>query len=124
MYDKNQLTVKIKKEDLLKSIKANRDKHALEYDKAKNGFRKLLEKELRGKLNAIVESKNVKLAFKSVKPISHLKEYDDVIGMLELSTDTEFEINHQQYKQYVKNEWEWERMWYASNALNLSAVAN
>lgn len=124
MYEKNRLTIKIKKEDLLKAIKSNRDKHALEYRKAKAGFRKLLEEELNAKLKAVVEGKSVELTFKSVKPTSHLKEYDDIIGMLELSTDTEFEINHEQYRQYVKNEWEWERVWHASNALNLSAVVN
>lgn len=122
MFNKTNLVVRIKKEDLLKVLKDNREKHAADYDKATAGFRKLLEKELNDKLKAVIGGKQVKLKFKSIKPVSHLNEYDDVIGMIELSTDAEFEINSQQYKQYIKNEWEWERMWFASNVNNLSAT--
>lgn len=122
MYGQNDLKIKVNKKDLLESLHRNRDKHATDYAKAKKGFVKLLEKELRNKLHDLQEGKKVELSFENEKPKSYLKDYDDVIGMLELSVDNELTLNHQQYKQYVQNEWDWTRNWSTSNVAYLSAA--
>ncbi len=122
MYGQNTMKVKVKKAELLNALKENREKHAADYEKAKIGFRKVLEKELEKKLQQCRDGKKVELLFKNQKPNSHLKDYDDVIGMLEFSTDDELTIDHQQYKQYVKNEWDWIKHWATSNSVYLSAA--
>lgn len=122
MYSNNELKIKVNKDELVKTLKANRDKHSSDYDKAKQGFRKLLVVELEKKLQAAKDGKKVTLNFKNQKPTNNLNDYDDVIGMLELATDTEIELNHVQYKQYVQDEWDWKRQWSTSNVAYLSAA--
>jgi hypothetical protein len=122
MYEQNDLKIKVNKNELLASLKSNREKHASDYQKAKAGFIKLLDKELEKKLQNLRDGKKIELSFDNKKPESYLKEYDDVIGMLELSVDNELTLNHQQYKQYVQNEWDWTRTWSTSNVAYLSAA--
>lgn len=122
MYGQNNMKIKVNKDRLLEILRENRDKHEADYSKAKTGFRKLLEKELEKKLQLCRDGKKVELSFKNQKPTNNLKDYDDVIGMLELSTDEELEIDHKQYKEYVKNEWDWAKHWHTSNSAYLSAA--
>lgn len=122
MYSEVELKVKVEKNELIKVLTENRQKHSHNYDKAKIGFRKLLIAELKSKLEAAESDKIVTLTFENHKPESHLEDYDDILGMLELATDTEIELSHIQYKQYVKDEWDWARQWSTSNATYLSAA--
>jgi hypothetical protein len=122
MYNDNKLRIKVNKSDLLNTLKESRKSHAAEYSKAKTGFKKLLEKELEKKLADLRSGKKVELTFQNRKPDSHINDYDEVIEMLELSTDVEIELSHQQWKQYIKNEWDWLKTWSLSNANYLSAA--
>lgn len=122
MFGENEFKVTVKTTDLLETLKDNRGKHAVAYENAKKGFRILLIKELEKKLQAAKDGKKVALSFTNQKPDSHLAEYDDVIGMLELSEDPTLIINHQQYKQYIKDEWNWARSWTTSNSAYIGAA--
>lgn len=122
MYGQNNLKIKVNKDELLSTLRVNREKHAVNYAKAKEGFRILLEKELKQKLRALQEGKSIRLDFKNRKPTNNLKDYDDVISMLELSTDAEIQLDHQQYKQYFKDTWDWTKMWESDNTMYLSAA--
>lgn len=122
MFDENQFRVTVKTAELLKTLRSNRSKHEKDYENAKKGFRILLVKELEKKLQAAKDGKKVALSFNNQKPDSHLGDYDDVIGMLELSEDPTLSITHGQYKQYVKDDWSWKRNWSTSNVMYLSAA--
>ena len=122
MYGQNQLKIKVPKDELLKILKENRQKHSDNYDKAKVGFRKLLIQELEKKLASANAGKKVALSFKNRKPDNNLDDYDEVIGMLELDTNNIVELDAQQYKQYVKDDWAWSGNWTASNSLYMSAA--
>jgi len=123
MYDKHGITVNVNKDELMKVLKVNRDKHRTEYETAKAGFRKLLERELEKKLEQVRTGKKVELRFKNQRPESHLGDYDEIIGMLELATDEAIELNHSQYRNFVQDKWEWKHSWSLSNAAYLSAAA-
>lgn len=122
MYSKNDLRVKVDKNDLVAKLQVNRAQHAADYEKAKKGFRKLLIEELRGKLKAAENGEKVELRFTNQTPTNNLEEYDDVIGMLEMATDTEIELTHVQYKQWVQDKWDWKEHWSMSNVAYLSAA--
>lgn len=122
MYDDNNLSVDVNKEHLLDILRANRDKHEVDYEKAKVGFRKLLERELEKKLENLRAGKKVPLHFKNQKPDSHIKDYEDIIGMLEMATKDELKITHTQYKQWVQDDWHWKNNWMTSNAMYVSAA--
>lgn len=123
MYNQNNLKVTVNTANLLATLKANRAKHEKNYKLAKEGFRILLIKELEKKLKQAIDGKKVELSFKNQKPTNCLNDYDDVIGMIELSQDEEMIIDHEQYKQYIKNEWDWTAQWLNSNLMSLSAAS-
>lgn len=121
-YGENELKIKVEKSELLAALEVNREAHSIEYERAKRGFRILLQKELEKKLQQCKDGKKVELNFKNSKPTNNLSDFDDVIGMLKLSTDTVIEIGHKEYKQWFKNEWDWSAQWSVSNMQYLSAA--
>lgn len=122
MYSKNDLKVNVDKNDLVTILQVNRAKHASDYETAKKGFRKLLVEELEGKLRAAKAGEKVELRFENQSPKSYIEEYDDVIEMLQMATNNEIELTHVQYKQWVKDEWDWKEHWSLSNIAYLSAA--
>lgn len=120
-YHDNDMKVKVDRKSLIIQLNENKGKHIRQYKDAYAGFKKSIETELEQKLEAIRGGHSFKLEFENHKPESHENDYDDIIGMLELSVDDNVELNYQQYKQYINDEWDWKRHWQASNAVYMSA---
>jgi hypothetical protein len=103
-------TVKVLKSELLAKLYENRDIHNKEFaelweeylNEVAAGLKKLLTK-------ARKREGDPETGLNLIKPRSYAKEYDEIIGMLEFSTDTEFDITQDEYKRYVLNEWDWSR---------------
>lgn len=110
-------TFEVVKEELLVLLKDNRAKHKEEYDIAVIGFREEVVKELREKLVAALEGKKIVLGTEHSHPTLHTAGYDDVIGLLELTTEDVVDLDLHDYKQYVKDEWNWKGGWEIGNAL-------
>ena len=115
-----QRTFVVPKDELLKILKANRSKHAEEYVIASTEFRKEAIGEMKANLVKAEEGGKIIRHLEAERPQSHTEEYDNVIGMLELTLDTKLEINFSDYKQYVKDEWAWSKQWAASNSKYLN----
>ena len=45
-----------------------------------------------------------------LKRLTTTKEYDQVIDMLDMSVDSEIELTHSEFRQYVRDEWGWSEM--------------
>jgi hypothetical protein len=115
--------VKVRTQELLAKVRANRDTHVTDYEESIVGWRAE---------RAEVAAKVAKLAKKAIddhstevvvyqlsslqKPQSHVKDYDRVIGMLEMSVEEELEITAQEFSQYVQDEWSWREAFAASTA--------
>jgi hypothetical protein len=117
-----KITVDVK--DLLQKIQANREIHVKDYEEAEEAFAgyKLTGKEaLAARAKEIKKafedmSKRVEsfasqlLAFHSLKvPVSHVKDYDQVIMMLQMTVDTKIEIESDQFACYVMDDWDWKQ---------------
>ncbi|WP_345969617.1 hypothetical protein WCX72_09840 [Sulfurimonas sp. HSL1-6] len=100
-------TVKVDKDNLLKVLRENREKHQVEFDQLWGEFQTKIKDEIT-RISMIDEYDDVP-SIQAIKPESFVKDYDEVIGMLEFSTDTEFDITQEEYKKYVLNEWDWKR---------------
>lgn len=109
--------VRVKKEDLLGKIKANRESHIREYKEACAGYKdaalaKIDEvfDELKDRIANLKEGHVIELVavhFGLEVPVSYESHYDRAIGMLEMSLDTEVEITSEEYQQYVMDDWQW-----------------
>ena len=109
--------VKVNKTDLIKILKQNRDVHVKEFEEATCGYRMAVEMALKKKLKDVKAGKEFDLYFSDLsKPASYVKDYENVIGMLEITTEEAVSITMEEYLKYYKNEWAWSRSWSISNA--------
>ena len=97
--------VKVSKDELLKTLKANKESHVQIYNDALEGvrveYKKLLQKEM-DKLDA---GKEVKSSVSVSMPRNHEEEYEEVIQMLEMSVETEITLSRHEFKNYVQDQW-------------------
>lgn len=116
--DFGESKVTVKKEDLLKAIKANRETHREQFLKAQEGYREEVINTLDRTLREVREGKPfvahqiVSLAM----PTEHTKEYDTVIRMLEMCVADEVTITQSQFSQFVQDDWGWKQAFSTTNA--------
>ena len=113
--------VKVKKDDLMLKVLANRSQHVAEYIEACAGYREQALEEieratdrLRRQVAALKEGEAIGLAaihFSLPLPESHKADYDQVVAMLEMSVDSEIELDSDSFREYVMDEWDWRAKW-------------
>lgn len=128
--------VKVKRLELLEKIKANRLKHISEYRDGVNGYKELAikkvleihqkaKKDLKENVERILSKiENMtpeeiengpgnsviilqQLSFNLPVPVSHEKDYNQVISMLEMSVDEHLTIKSDEFACYVMDDWDW-----------------
>lgn len=100
--------VKVKKEELLKVLKANKEVHDTEVAAAQLVFRKELEQELRSKLLKVeMGGKLPELYIQAHPPEEHTEDFENAIAMVEASVDDILELDFSQFKQWFQNKWGW-----------------
>lgn len=139
MSNSNTLSnIRVSKVDLLRILKENLDAHNEVYNASyqayleakraeiEEGISSLsrLEALLKGKLEKLeedgVNSQDIvattdKLRFlRSIKPVSHEKDYTTAIKKIELSVDDEFTLTDNEFDAYILNEWEWKSSFIAN----------
>ncbi|HLP82099.1 MAG TPA: hypothetical protein VK141_08975, partial [Nitrosomonas sp.] len=100
-------TVKIERTKLLKEVIKNRANHKKEYDEAMQGYRELVIEALSEKLEDAKKHEDITHYIDLDRPENHLREYDRVIRMLEMSVDKVIELQANEFAQYVTDEWSW-----------------
>ena len=116
----NTFVVNVPIEELIKKLKANREKHSENFEAALVVYHKKVIEVLDEALEAARTGKEYKTYFNLVKPENMLDEYDEVIGMLEMSlgtTSSTIELTQDQYRNYVVDNWAWSGT-FASNTLS------
>jgi len=103
--------IKVNKDKLITILKSNRDKHRQIFLEAVDGYRKRLLKELEDQVEQVKQGKHIDRIVHFPEPQDQTKDYERVIGMLEMSNDTEIELSEANYAQYVMDDWQWSREW-------------
>lgn len=118
--------IKVSRTELLRIIQTNREIHRREFNEAYVAFRQTALDELRKNLKAAEDGKAIELHVYLDHPVSHLEEYDDVIGLLEMGSDDEVTLTSKDYRKYVRDEWPWTdgfkktRVFYAAKQIGIS----
>ena len=110
------MTVKIKKDELLAAVKANREKHKEIVDEAFTKYREMAIAELDSMIAEARAGKRIRRAVNLTEPIDQTKEYDSVIRKLSMSAEEIIEIEDQEFECFVMDNWRWKGQWEASNA--------
>lgn len=100
--------VKVNKQDLLNKLYENKKIHENEFNELNKQYK---EDVINGLTELLKEAKKLKddpiICLNLLKPDSYISQYSEIIGMLEMSVDDEFEITQEEYKNYVLNIWSW-----------------
>lgn len=108
--------VNVKTSDLLEILKKNRKAHRSQFEEALGGYEKECEEQLRLRLEQLKGGKRISMAFSMPEPQDMTSEFDNLIDLLELTTDIEIELTPDEARNYVSNDWVWLKAATMSNA--------
>lgn len=117
----DEFAITVNKADLLAKLRENRAAHSATYDKAWEGYERVIRQELEDKLDRIKAHKPVERWLGGEAPEDHTSDYDDVIEMLEMGLGNTIDLTQGQFRQYVKDDWGWRAAWITSNSKYLEA---
>jgi TFIIF-interacting CTD phosphatase-like protein len=110
--------VNVKKDELLTTLKKNREIHLREYKAAHEGYKKAFVKELTSMLARAKKGKFIHHVALQ-EPANYTSSYDKVIKMLTMSVNDTILITDSEFSQYVLDEWNWKAH---STAVNMAYV--
>jgi hypothetical protein len=108
-------TVKVKRGELLTKVRSNRDAHRTLFLKAQEGYRKLVIEELDRMLKDAKDGLPIQRSVTLTEPSNHVKDYDRVITMLEMSVEETITLDGRAFDRYVMDNWDWSRFALATN---------
>lgn len=117
--------VKLNKEELLKIVRANKEKHVKDFAEAVEDYKAAVLKIAKDNLRLAKSGDLAKIAeMKSFpnKPASYEDSYARAIRMLELSVEDVITLEEDVFNQLVLDEWSWKRGFMAASALYKAAL--
>jgi hypothetical protein len=107
--DANKTRMIFKVQDLLVKLKDNRARHAKEHEETLVKYREKMTARLKSCLVQIQEGKTIDIykSFNFPVPTHHLKSYDCVISMLEMTCAEEVDISAAEFQEYILDDWDW-----------------
>jgi hypothetical protein len=118
-----QMTTTVVRKDLLAKLKENLSRHAQIVKEAREGYVQQARKALEARLRDILEGKCVALTFLLDPPADYTEVYKNSIEMLEWNTQDQVVLEADEFRQLVRDEWDWMSTFLASNkAYSVSAT--
>ena len=117
------LPIKVKKQDLLKTLKLNKEKHRAIFEEALDGYQKKAIELLEKNLNIARAGRKFKLYIQLTQPVDQTADYDRVIGMLEMTLEKVIALEEEDYRAYVLDEWHWKNNFLTANSTYSSTAA-
>ncbi len=118
------MTTTVNKIDLLATLRKNREGHKEIVQEARNGYIKKARLALEHRLEELRTGKLVALSFNLQTPLDYTEVYDNSIAMLEWNTRAEIELQADEFRQLVRDEWDWSSSFYATNSHYSVGAAN
>ena len=115
--DLGESKVTVTKVELLDAIRKNREQHKESYEAAATGYRDAAIVALGKALKEAKAGGPIVRALGIVEPTEHIKDYDRIIRMLEMSTADSISITEHQFSQYVLDEWNWKAAFVGTTSL-------
>jgi len=97
-------------------LKVNRDAHHGIFLEALEGYRQKALEVFNDEVDKIKAGKKFRGYINLTQPADHTDDYNAVIGMLELTSDPNVELDEQSYRHLVLDEWDWKRQFLSSNS--------
>lgn len=106
------MKITVPKAQLLEVMRRNRERHCTVFLAAMDGYKQEALRKLEDELKRMARAQRPReLRILLSAPEDHTRDYDRVIGMLEMDTSETFTLDEQTYAQYVADDWAWKRAW-------------
>lgn len=109
--------ITVKKEDLLREVRKNREQHRKVFEEALIGFQRAVTEHLTSQLEKAKAGLRVETHIALQQPVDQTSDYDRVIRALEMSTEDKMELNEKEFAKYVMDDWSWSNQFWASNSM-------
>jgi len=110
-------TVTIEKTRLREVLVANKATHEAEYAEAMDGYREEFDRQLALKRKQLKKGELPLAYFNDLPmPVDHTEDYDQVLAMLDYSVDENIELAHQEFGNYVLDDWAWKQKFNVTNS--------
>lgn len=116
-------TVRVKKEEVVKKVQANRDEHRKIFEEAFDGWKAKYVEWLEVTLAQAREGKQLGSRFTLTRPEDHTRDYDQVLTMLAMSQDDELELSAHEFANYIMDEWGWQQSFLMASMSSGSSTA-
>lgn len=116
-------TVRVKKEEVEKKVKENRDEHRKIFEEAFDGWKAKYVEWLEVTLAQAREGKELGSRFALTRPEDHTRDYDQVLTMLAMSQDAELELSAHEFANYIMDEWGWQHSFLMASMSSGSHIA-
>jgi hypothetical protein len=114
MFPQN-MQITVDKGDLLGALMENRRKHRTVFEAALEGYQGRLQEILEDKIKMIAQGKLPDIRITLIQPEDHTTDYDRIIKMAQMHQGETFDLDEQQFAQYVMDDWGWKRQWLETN---------
>jgi hypothetical protein len=104
-------TTTVRKDELIKKLEDNRQKHKGVFEAALEGWRTQGIAALERKADALRSGKVPDMIFTMPPPEDHTRDYDRVIAMVTMDTAQVWTMTEQEFAWYVQDDWAWKRQW-------------
>lgn len=110
-------SVTVKKNDLIDILQENRKRHVEIFKEAYEEYRKQYIEYLREAMRLAQGPGRVLTPDNyPSEPRCYVKSYDLAIEMMEMSIDETVDLSEQDFRRYVRDEWEWKDDFFLSNS--------
>lgn len=93
--------------DLLKVIRDNHEEHVRIYKVARAAYQAEAVKYLEESLALAKEGKEIRREIKLIEPMNHSTDYDQIISMLEMTSDKFIVLDSREFSMFVMDNWNW-----------------
>ncbi len=116
--------IQMKKTEVQRFLRENLEKHVAEYKTAKENWQEQYKERLNKALTDATLGNYPKDIYSILKdldiPVSYEEEYVDAIEMLSFEERDTVELDATEFKQYIKDDWDWKQQWAFSNSKYMS----
>ncbi len=111
-----KMTTRVERLKLLETLRRNMSKHSEIVQEARDGYIKKARIALESRLEQLRKGHLVSLLFTLTPPLDYSEVYQNTISMLEWNTDDYVELQADEFRQLVRDEWDWTSEFTNTNA--------
>lgn len=119
-----KMKILAKTDEVLETLRKNRETHSSIVKEARLGYVKAVEKKLEKTLEDVRSGKPVVLQLFLQPPEDHTKVYDTAIRMLEMHQNRHIELDDTQVRNLVMDRWDWQDRFLGTNAAYSQTAAS